>query len=958
MRGYTALFITILLGWALWLVPTAQTQDTTAAGSGAVTESAVTEAHSETVQAVSGEVSQEPVPTPTNTEVPPVPTPTPPATSTPTLTVTPTNTPSFTSTPSSTFTSTETPTVTSTATSTATFTPTPTATPTPLSVTHFLGRLIDLDRLATLEEEGVVCRQFSSYDPRSKYDEAKNEYVDWDANGDAGNYLRVEPSGEAVMAEMEGPGCIWRIWSANPQGKIRFYFDGATTPSYEFDFNEMFSADKSPFPRPLVWQRRADLGGENPASNCYMPIPYAKSCKVTADSALKQYYHIGYTTFPKDTRVTTFTLNRTPEEEAELNRICAILKNAGTDPQPMEGMQWIEKTLRLEPGQPQTIAVINGPGTIRQLFAKLNSPERFARRKVLLQIYWDNQEKPAVEAPIGDFFGDAWEESGYRSLPMGIGADLNYCYWRMPFQNSARILVSNQGEAPADLTFKAAWAAGPVPDNAAYFHARWRRDATSKDFDYPVLECTGKGRFVGMVLFPDNLVGGWWGEGDEKVYVDGEKFPSTFGTGSEDYFGDAWGIRTFENPYHGCSTKGEYNEDRAQSLYRWHISDDIPFNQSFRITIENYAAKHSDDRKNDYSSMAYWYQAAEGDDFFVSVPVEGRIPHGPIIPFAVDAEQILVKENLPAGVGIVTDSFLPKEAINHTAIQITGPAGIRVQLKLPVAEDDKYTLTPVIVSAKGSSTVLFSNGGKPVRDWTRLKAGENVIEAILAGNKEDSADLNVALDAVVVQPYRNLIQNWLTSGPFRGEGEKSLDQAFPPETGEAGEISWSPLRTADGIVEFAESSESEAGVSYLSSVVFSSDDCQATAYFASNRASRVWINQTEVHSVRKSRDFNVDQDRFEIMLKRGWNTILIKTLQTKSPAKVAFRIKDPDDRLFFRARKPAPTAGPAFPVHPPAPQTSECCPDLAETVGGLVLKVLDTVKNLCPGCPVDCPTCP
>jgi hypothetical protein len=149
----------------------------------------------------------------------------------------------------------------------------------------------------------------------------------------------------------------------------------------------------------------------------------------------------------------------------------------------------------------------------------------------------------------------------------------------------------------------------------------------SKEFDYPFLECAGRGRFVGAAQFVHNIVGGWWGEGDEKVYVDGEKFPSTFGTGSEDYYGDAWGIRWFSNPYAGCPyTSSSKTLGQVQSCYRWHISDHIPFEKSFKITIENYAAKKpADAPKNDYSSVAYWYQLPGGTDFFESYAVKDRL---------------------------------------------------------------------------------------------------------------------------------------------------------------------------------------------------------------------------------------------------------------------------------------------------------------------------------------------
>lgn len=171
------------------------------------------------------------------------------------------------------------------------------------SYSDLLKMVADLDRLPYLVE-GEECDQFSSYDQRSRYDEATGKYLDWDANGDSGNYIRFdEATGEDVMAEMKGPGFINRIWSANPQGKIRFYLDDAKP--IELDFNEMFSGKIEPFRRPLVWQRRVVLGGDNPASDCYLPIPYQKSCKVTSvrlDKAKRiiQYYHIGYTTLRRN----------------------------------------------------------------------------------------------------------------------------------------------------------------------------------------------------------------------------------------------------------------------------------------------------------------------------------------------------------------------------------------------------------------------------------------------------------------------------------------------------------------------------------------------------------------------------------------------------------------------------------------------------------------------------------
>ncbi|TFG87954.1 MAG: DUF2961 domain-containing protein, partial [Gemmatimonadales bacterium] len=175
-----------------------------------------------------------------------------------------------------------------------------------LGLPALLARLTDLDRLPVLEP-AVTCRQFSSYDRASRYDPATKQYVNWSANGDSGQYLRVEPNGEAVMAEMAGPGCIVRIWSANPTGTIRLYLDGAAKPTWEFPFADLFQGRVAPFARPV-----AGMNGRG--ANAYLPIPYARSCRVTADKAHRQYYHIGYLTFPEGTPVRTFRL---PLDDAE-----------------------------------------------------------------------------------------------------------------------------------------------------------------------------------------------------------------------------------------------------------------------------------------------------------------------------------------------------------------------------------------------------------------------------------------------------------------------------------------------------------------------------------------------------------------------------------------------------------------------------------------------------------------
>jgi len=703
-----------------------------------------------------------------------------------------------------------------------------------------------------------------------------------DYSGDRGKYISIDPNnGEALMAQVEGPGCIWRIWSANPTGKIRFYLDGDKSPTYEFDFEGLFAGKVAGFPRPLIWQRKVDIGGSNPASNCYMPIPFAKSCKVTMDKPHnKLYYHIGYSTFPKDWKIKTFNLKRTPSEEATLQRVCTILKNCGRDPQPADNLEVIDETLTLGAGEKTVGIKLTGPATIHQLNMKISSKEKWAGRRVLLQIYWDGSNRPAVEAPIGDFFGDAWREDTYKSLPMGITDDLNYSYWRMPFAKSARIVITNQGTRPVELRYKIGYVKGELRPDSAYFHAGWRRDRNSSVFDYPMLECRGRGKFVGAVLYPDNIVGGWWGEGDEKIYVDGEKFPSYFGTGSEDYFGDAWGYRYFVNPYHGCPTRKEWNETRRQSAYRWHISDNIPFTKSFKIDIENYSAQRKDAIRNDYSSMAYWYQAPGGSDFFRSIAVADRIPQGPTHPHAIEAEDIIDTDKLAAGTAIVHEDDLPVELSKDKGLKVTGKAGTTVTINIPAPAEDRYTIRAVTAEELPASTYELLQDGKPVGKHVHLQKGNNRMRIRLAGKPVAGERCQAIFDYFVIEKHRKWSPAWYLIGPFDNTGGVGFDRDYGPEadgfdktktyTGKSGKAAWKKLKVGPGLVHsVVKYFDREEHIAFYACCEITSPAAMKTnMYVGCDDGIKIWLNGKLVHKVPGPQTYLMDQDRIGVELKK------------------------------------------------------------------------------------------
>jgi hypothetical protein len=488
----------------------------------------------------------------------------------------------------------------------------------PATYVEILHHLTDLDRLATLQT-GSQGGLFSSWDRRSR--------TDWGANGDVGQYLRVEPNGEAVMMDLDGPGVVYRIWSANPMGKVRIYLDGAESPSFEWNFPDLFDGKLAPFIKPLVYRR----DNVQSASDCYLPIPFAKHIKITADKAHGQYYHFNYVAFPKDRPVSSFRLPLSPEEQSALGAVAEIWSNPGRDPKSrLPEQKTISKTITLAPGQSVVLCSLRETGVIRAIRARVRSDQRYAWRKLVLRGVWDDAAWPQILTPLGPFFGFDWETAEYGSVPAGCRGGQAYQYFPMPFRKSASLSIQSFLDQPATVDFEIEWAPrAQLPENSIYFYARWRHEPDFVPFDYSLLETAGRGHFVGVSLPIEHPLDGWWGEGDEMVWVDDDDFPPYIGTGSEDYFGDAWGIRYLSGPSYGAaSMKGH-----RTCNYRWHFTDIIPFTKRLRMTIENYGPNGQGPRgQYDYSSTAFWYQAEPTPPFALLRGVKftgGSDPAGP-----------------------------------------------------------------------------------------------------------------------------------------------------------------------------------------------------------------------------------------------------------------------------------------------------------------------------------------
>ena len=349
-----------------------------------------------------------------------------------------------------------------------------------------------------------------------------------------------------------------------------------------------------------------------------------------------------------------------PASIAALRHINKYFGNKlGTDPVGRrKGEQIVEKLVEVPAQSKQIVLDVEGPCAITAIRFKAALGDRHQQmdtlRELVLQITWDGQSQPAVWCPLGDFFGTAPGINTYSSLPTGMSHDGGYSLWYMPFGKNARVEIFNEGDEERELQFEITHAPLVRPfQQLGHFHAKWHRDIMplpeDRWPDWMVVKTKGRGRFCGMMLHVWNPRGGqcqevawcnghwWWGEGDEKFFVDGEKMPSTFGTGTEDYFGYAWGdAARFEHPYHN-QTMTEGNAGH-QSVNRFQIVDNVPFQQSFEGTLEKY---FPNEQPTLYAATAYWYLSAEGVDPHGATPVEDRLGYYERPPVIAGGYQII-----------------------------------------------------------------------------------------------------------------------------------------------------------------------------------------------------------------------------------------------------------------------------------------------------------------------------
>ena len=667
-----------------------------------------------------------------------------------------------------------------------------------LTYDDIAGRLYGLVHLATPPLPGERSGNFSSCDRGAKYNAETGHYENWHANSDGGGFIRREGTG-IVAAEMDGPGVIWRAWSAlAKEGHIKIFIDGHEKPTLDIPFKEYFNNQSGMFAYPelvLTLSR---------GRNSFVPIPFQKSCKIVLEKGWGAYYQITYTQLPKGTTLPSFRGEFNAKEQAALQKANAVFAARGTDPKPASAdRKTVTETITIEPGKSVDACRLTGRRAISEIrvvpVANDEDPIR-TLRELALSITWDDDRQPAVWTPLGDFFGTAPGINRFKSLPCGMTEDGFYAYWYMPFSKSACLTVANDGAKPRRLRVKVVHQPVRTDQPLLRFHAKWHRDAyvgvDEKAFtrgerwpDWPLMVTEGRGRFVGVNLhvwnpnpfgrvtkvldidpaaLPQRIVGvmqtaarrWWWGEGDEKFFVDGEKMPSTFGTGSEDYFGYAWAAHNpveFESalqnqPLNKNSSLGHVSNSRFQ------LADNVPFQKRFEAAIEKY---HPNRWPLLYACTTYWYQQAGQTDPYGPVPVEQRVDYY-VVPKQIvpkPAKGLYEGEShfrIKACTGGEAHEqpmrgFGPGWSGNSHLLWKSGKPGNTLTLEFDVASENTYDLTLQLTKAPDYGIFQFYLGGRklggpvdlydrkvipaePIRfDRLRLAKGKHELKAEILG---------------------------------------------------------------------------------------------------------------------------------------------------------------------------------------------------------------------------------
>lgn len=527
-----------------------------------------------------------------------------------------------------------------------------------VTFSSLLSEMIDPDSLARLPVPAFRQMQASSYNR----DSVKRGEPGWFADGDGTGFIREETIGgrrEFVAMEHTGPGCITRMWAPffyddfndRVGPTVRIYLDGSETPTIEASWIELLTNNEWPEAYGKAPARKNTFRIPSPlarftarAGDVYLPIPFAGSCKVTFDK--RPFYNIiNWRAYDDGTRVETFTREMMEGQRGAIEACAKVLES------PIVPSPTARERVRLESRRQTSVSVRRGPGVLRGFRAEIDPGvvREFPRllRELIITMRFDGRE--TVWCPLGDFFGSPNAINNFTTRYRACAEGVFTCDWTMPFQHDATITIERLGleEFPIRLsTMLDAW---DWDDRSMYFSAAWKPDelhAGDPFSDINFVDIKGRGVLVGDQWTVLNPTRGWWGEGDEKIYVDASYdrgFPDHFGTGTEDYYGWAGGVNpdhndVFSHPFlaniavgswsRGMPVAGAGDTRGFNICSRTRGLDAIPFTS--RLVFDMEASPGVDQRKATdflgYSSVVFFYARPDSTRNIEPRPDDARKP--------------------------------------------------------------------------------------------------------------------------------------------------------------------------------------------------------------------------------------------------------------------------------------------------------------------------------------------
>ena len=624
--------------------------------------------------------------------------------------------------------------------------------------------MIDMSRLAEFPDPAFRNIQFSSYDHRSVVAGGP----DWFANSDGfggepiPNFEKVleEPDengiGRYLIVDVNGPGAIVRLWTAAISGSIKMFIDGSSKPVFDGEANLFFHRPYDAFPvsQELNQERFDATVYQRDAS--YAPIPFAKHLHVEWTGSVKEihFYQLQVRLYEPAAEVVSFSPVDILTYRDVIDGVTLALSDPDEYLKTASSAQERAFEASLKTNEKTEILSVEGGQAMERLALKLKADHlEKALRQTVLHIVCDGFPWGQVQSPVGDFFGAAPGINPYQSLPFTVRPDgFMVCRYVMPFEKSLKILVENLGEQEVKISGSAHFKPYPWTDRSMHFRARWRADhnltASNEDvIDLPFLMVSGKGVYVGSasyILNPCSVPtswGNWWGEGDEKVFVDNEALPSIFGTGSEDYYNYSWSSPDiFDFPYCGQPRNDGPGNRGFVTNFRWHILDPIPFRQEIRFYMELF--HHERTPGLSYSRIGYGYAMPGATD-----------DHVPIMPDDVRHlrlpetwEPVAQKGSRNAVFFQAEDIVVEKENIILERGRLW--AGGKLMVWHPQKKRERITFK-VHCESEGKKRITLTSAMTPQSGQIKVRVDGQSVEL-----SQDRESINL------FRPYRTLLRNF------------------------------------------------------------------------------------------------------------------------------------------------------------------------------------------------------